>query len=103
MDRFSERVWELTRKVPAGRVTTYKIIAEELGKPAACRAVGQALRRNPKPVVVPCHRVVKSDGGLGGYMGSAKGGLRRKAELLESEGVKVRNGRVCLKASFYRF
>lgn len=82
---FQRRVLEEARRVPRGQVATYAEIAERIGSPKAARAVGQALRRNPVPIVVPCHRVVNSDGTLGGYGG--KLGNRRKVELLKLEGV----------------
>jgi len=63
-----------------------------MGKPRASRAVGAALRANPTPIIVPCHRVVRQDGGLAGYGGA--GGMPTKARLLRKEGVKVRGGRV---------
>ena len=69
MAGFSEKVWELTKRIPKGKVTTYGEIARALGRPGPARAVGQALKRNPHAPAVPCHRVVKSDGGLGGYGG----------------------------------
>lgn len=84
----------MTSRVPKGKVTTYGAIARRMGKPKASRAVGAALRANPTPIVVPCHRVVGRDGSLKGYGGS--GGTPRKARLLENEGVKVRSGRVDL-------
>ena len=65
-----------------------------MGRPKASRAVGAALRANPTPIVVPCHRVVRQDGGLAGYGGPK--GIGRKAELLKEEGVAVRKGRVDL-------
>jgi len=80
--------------VPRGKVTTYGTIAAKMGKPGASRAVGAALRANPTPIVVPCHRVVKQDGTLGGYGGPT--GTGRKAELLRKEGVAVRGMRVDL-------
>ena len=92
--KFASRVYKLTSEVPKGKVTTYGAIAWRMGKPKAGRAVGAALRANPTPIVVPCHRVVKQDGELGGY-GGAKG-TGRKAELLRGEGVEVRGGRVDL-------
>lgn len=95
VSRFSARVYELVSEVPSGKVTTYGAIAFRMGKPKASRAVGAALRANPTPVVVPCHRVVKQDGELGGYGGPK--GLGRKAELLRGEGVAVRGGRVDLR------
>ena len=81
---FQRRVLEETRKVPRGQVSTYAEIARRIGNPKAVRAVGQALRRNPIPIVVPCHRVIASDGTLGGYGGRMRD--RRKMELLRLEG-----------------
>jgi methylated-DNA-[protein]-cysteine S-methyltransferase len=71
--------WE----IPHGRIVTYGEIARRIGKPKAARAVGQALGRNPVPIVIPCHRVISSDGSLGGYSGG--GGLETKTKLLELE------------------
>jgi O-6-methylguanine DNA methyltransferase len=88
-------VYKLTSEIPKGKVSTYGAIAKKLGRPKAPRAVGRILGANPHPIVVPCHRVVKSDGGLGGY--SAPRGVRLKAELLNKEGVEVREGRVDLR------
>jgi methylated-DNA-[protein]-cysteine S-methyltransferase len=73
--------------VPRGKVATYAEIARKIDRPRAARAVGQALRRNPIPIVIPCHRVLASDGGLGGYTG--RGGLRTKKQLLSLEGVRL--------------
>jgi methylated-DNA-[protein]-cysteine S-methyltransferase len=84
---FQRRVLEETRKVPRGSVSTYAEIARRIGNPKAVRAVGQALRRNPVPIVVPCHRVIASDGSLGGYGGNLRD--RRKIELLKLEGVAL--------------
>lgn len=84
---FQRRVLEATRKVPRGEVSTYAEIARRIGQPKAVRAVGQALRRNPVPIVVPCHRVIASDGTLGGYAGNLRD--RRKIELLKLEGVAL--------------
>jgi methylated-DNA-[protein]-cysteine S-methyltransferase len=82
---FRRRVWEVTVAVPYGEVLTYGAIAARVGRPRAGRAVGQALAANPLPLVVPCHRVVGADGGLGGF--SADGGVEVKRRLLELEGV----------------
>jgi len=89
---FNERVWEECRKIPKGRVTTYKAIAEKLGT-RAYRAVGQALNKNPYWPEVPCHRVVGSDGSLTGFAG----GIDKKSELLRKEGITVRREKVDLK------
>jgi len=79
---FNGRVLELVRKIPYGVLRTYKWVAREIGAPKATRPVGQALSRNPLPIVIPCHRVVNSDGTLGGYSG---GGPDMKRRLIEIE------------------
>jgi methylated-DNA-[protein]-cysteine S-methyltransferase len=91
---FSDSVYAMTSMIPIGRVTTYGAIAKAMGFPGAARAVGQALGANPNPIVVPCHRVVRADGVLGGYTGGE--GLVTKAKLLSREGVKVSAGKVNL-------
>ena len=78
---FQQRVWEATRRIPYGETRTYGEIARAAGSPLAARAAGQALGANPFPIIVPCHRVVASDGGLGGF----GGGLEMKKRLLEME------------------
>lgn len=84
---FSERVYKLVSQVPAGRMTTYREIAQALDT-RAYRAVGQALRCNPYAPKVPCHRVVCSDGTLGGFSGGTDhAAVNRKRKLLEAEGV----------------
>lgn len=87
---FNKQVWEALRLIPRGRVTTYKELAKYLRKPKAARAAGNACGRNPDAPTAPCHRVVKSDGGLGGY----SGGVKRKIKLLKREAVKIKNGKV---------
>lgn len=79
---FGRRVLEATAEIPYGSVSTYKRIATEAGSPRGSRAAGNALGANPLPIVVPCHRVLHSGGGLGGYTG----GLDRKRTLLAIEG-----------------
>jgi methylated-DNA-[protein]-cysteine S-methyltransferase len=81
---FQRRVLEAARAVPRGSVATYGELGRRIGRPGAARAVGQALGSNPVPIVVPCHRVLASDGSLGGYSG--RGGLRTKRRLLALEG-----------------
>lgn len=78
---FQRRVWEALRRIPRGETRTYAQIAREVGAPAAVRAVGSACGANPVALAVPCHRAVRTDGGLGGYAW----GLERKARLLELE------------------
>ena len=80
---FTGRVLSETRKIPCGALASYGAIAERLALPHAARAVGQALRKNPIPIVIPCHRVVRSDGSLGGFAL----GLDMKVRLLSMEGV----------------
>jgi len=87
---FSQAVYEATRLIPLGRVSTYGTIAKFLGKPRAARAVGNALHNNPFAPQVPCHRVVMSGGHLGGFAE----GIKKKKKLLETEGVICKSGRV---------
>ena len=82
---FERAVWRATERVGFGRLTTYGALASAIGKPGAARAVGNALGKNPLAIVVPCHRVVASGGGIGGYTG----GLRHKRTLLAIEGLRV--------------
>ena len=81
--RFYQEVWQECSKIPKGETRTYGWLAVKIGRPGAARAVGSALARNPFAPEVPCHRVIRSDGGMGGY--SASGGVRRKRELLKLE------------------
>ncbi|WP_455364080.1 MGMT family protein [[Eubacterium] cellulosolvens] len=91
---FDEKVWRLMKEIPTGKVTTYKLIAEKIGC-KAYRAVGNACRRNPYAPVVPCHRVVKSDGGIGGFGGKTSGAkIKKKIALLRKEGVEVKNEKI---------
>jgi len=99
MSEFQTRVLELISKIPKGKVTTYKEVARALGSPRSCRAVGNALARNPHPLEIPCHRVVRSDARIGGY----RLGSRRKARLLLDEGVEIRGGKVNLREYMFKF
>ena len=87
--RFQLRILEQLRTIPYGQLASYKDIAEGLGEPQASRSVGQALKANPIPVILPCHRVIRSDGTLGGYAGSSLKNIRRKTTLLEIEGAEI--------------
>lgn len=78
---FEKKVWETLKKIPYGETKTYKWLAEEIGKPQAFRAVGNALGKNPIPIIFPCHRVIETDGSLGGY----SPGIDLKRRLLELE------------------
>lgn len=82
---FQRQVWEITRLIPFGETRSYGWVAEQIGKPAAVRAVGQALGRNPLPIIVPCHRVIARDGSLCGF----GGGLEMKQYLLRLEGASL--------------
>ena len=80
---FQKKVWKEIYKIPKGKTKTYKEIAILVGSPKSYRAVANACGKNPFPVAIPCHRVIKSDGSIGGY--SAKGGVRKKKALLSKE------------------
>ncbi len=80
---FYQKVWRTAMQIPCGRTRSYKWIACKIGKPKAARAVAMALKKNPFAPYVPCHRVIRSDGSIGGY--SAPGGIRKKIELLNKE------------------
>jgi methylated-DNA-[protein]-cysteine S-methyltransferase len=91
---FQHKVYEKLKLVPSGFVTTYKQLAAALNT-KACRAVGNALRNNPYAPVVPCHRVVMSNGNIGGFNGRKQGEeIQHKIELLKAEGVKVKDNRI---------
>ena len=82
---FQIKVWRGLLTIPKGKTITYQELARKIGKPKAVRAVANAVGANIHPVKIPCHRVVRSDGGLGGYSGA--GGVARKRALLKKEGV----------------
>ena len=86
---FDQKVWGLLKRIPKGKVTTYRLIAKALDS-RGYRAVGNACHRNPYAPVVPCHRVVRSDGSLGGF----GGGQRQKRLLLKKEGVAIKNNTI---------
>ena len=88
LTKFQWKVLKVTAKIPLGETRSYKWVAQAIGSPKAARAVGQALRRNPYPVTIPCRRVSKEDGSLGGYAG---GPGTKKAGLLAMEREIVRN------------
>jgi len=95
---FQQAVLRAEHAVPRGSVTTYGLIARRLGRAAAARAVGNALATNPFPIIVPCHRAVRSDGRLGGY----QGGPAMKRTLLEREGVPFdASGRILVARFHY--
>lgn len=86
---FQEKVYKVVKKIPNGKVMTYKMVAKLAGSPRAWRAVGNILNKN-RNSKIPCHRVIKSDGRVGGYNRGAK----KKEYLLKKEGVLIKNGRV---------
>ena len=83
---FFVSVWRTAQTIPWGEVRTYKWLSAQLKNPRASRAAGNALGKNPLPIVVPCHRIVRSDGALGGF--SAPGGISLKRKLLALEGIQ---------------
>ena len=84
---FQIKTWSYLRKIPKGTVKTYSQVANAIGKPSAIRAVASAIGKNPYPPKIPCHRVIRSDGSLGGYSG--KGGIKTKRLLLKKEGITL--------------
>ncbi len=94
---FRKKVYDATKKIPKGKVATYKQLAEIAGNPNASRAVGIFMRTNPNAPIVPCHRVVGFDGSLIGYSGV--GGVLGKKKMLLAEGVKFNGNKVDLAVS----
>lgn len=78
---FQQSVWQALRHIPYGKTWSYQQVANYIGKPLSVRAVANAIAANPLHILIPCHRVIRSDGSLGGY----QGGIERKKELLELE------------------
>ena len=85
--KFQLKVWNYLKKIPRGKVKTYSEVAKAIGKPLAVRAVANAIGKNPLAPQIPCHRVIRSDGSLGGYSG--KGGIKTKRLLLKKEGITL--------------
>lgn len=95
---FQQGVLRAEHGIPRGSVSTYQRIARHLGNPSGARAVGQALANNPFPIIIPCHRAIRSERTLGGY----QGGLAMKRALLEMEGIRFDDtGRIATKDFFY--
>ena len=84
---FQIKVWKAISNIPEGKILTYKELAKTIGKPKAARAIANACGKNPYPIKIPCHRVIRSDGSLGGYSG--KGGVKTKRFLLKREGLRL--------------
>jgi methylated-DNA-[protein]-cysteine S-methyltransferase len=85
---FQQKVWTELMKIPKGTTITYKELAKRINNPKAVRAVANAVGANPMAPVIPCHRVIRSDGSLGGYSGA--GGIAAKRKLLKEEGVELK-------------
>ena len=85
--KFQLKVWAYLKGIPRGKVKTYKQVAIAIKRPKSARAVANACGKNPYAPKIPCHRVIRSDGGLGGYSG--KGGIKTKLRLLRSEKVYI--------------
>jgi methylated-DNA-[protein]-cysteine S-methyltransferase len=94
---FQQEVLRAEHEIPRGWVSTYGRIASHLDRPTAARAVGLALARNPFPIIVPCHRAIRTDGRLGGF----QGGLAMKRKLLDMEGVNFRNSRLAGSSRYF--
>lgn len=99
-NNFKNKVYELCSSIPQGKVATYGQLARLSGKPKAARVVGAFMRTNPDAPVVPCHRVVASDGSLTGY--SAPGGIAKKKKMLIEEGVIFKKNKVDLNISQWK-
>lgn len=96
----SELVYKKLTQVPEGKVTTYSELAKAVGLKNGQRVIGQIMKKNPFPVIIPCHRVVKSDGKIGGYAYGAK----VKTNMLKNEGIKIQNGKIQeWNKKFYKF
>jgi methylated-DNA-[protein]-cysteine S-methyltransferase len=97
MNSFYEKCYNVLRRVPKGKITTYKEIARALNS-GAYRAVGTAMNKNPYAPIVPCHRIINSNGKLGGF----SSGLKNKIKLLKSEGIEIKNNKIDLNKYFYK-
>ena len=86
---FNQKCYELLSQIPQGKISTYKQITNMLNT-KAYRAVGNAMAKNPNPIIVPCHRVIKSDGHIGGYAL----GVKKKNSLLKNEGIVIKKGKI---------
>ena len=96
---FYVKVWKAMDRIPRGKVTTYKELARAIGNPNASRAIGNACNKNPNAPHTPCHRVIASNGSLGGYAF----GLRKKVQLLKSEGVEMVDNKIDLERFGFSF
>ena len=98
--KLEEKVYRKLLEVPKGKITTYGELAKAVGLKNGQRTIGKIMNKNPYPVIVPCHRVIKSDGKIGGYAW----GEKVKAKMLSNEGIKIKNGKISdVKISIHRF
>jgi methylated-DNA-[protein]-cysteine S-methyltransferase len=97
--KLEDKVYKKLLEVPLGMVTTYGELAKAVGLQNGQRAIGRIMNKNPYPVIVPCHRVIKSDGKIGGYAW----GEKIKTNMLSREGVKIKNGKIIDLKMIYRF
>lgn len=91
--KLKEKVYDLCKRIPHGKISTYGIIAEKLNT-KAYRAVGQALKYNEHPKEIPCFKIVKSNGEIGGYSGNKQDNINKKIKLLEKEGIIIKNNKI---------
>ena len=98
--KLEEKIYKKLLQVPKGKVTTYRELAKAVGLKNGQRAIGRIMNKNPYPVIIPCHRVIKSDGKVGGYAW----GEKVKAKMLSNEGIKIKNGKISdTEKTIYRF
>ncbi len=101
--KFSEKVYDLCKKIPKGKISTYYCIARALNT-KAYRAVGQALKNNKDPKNIPCFKIVKNNGEIGGYSGNNPENISKKIKLLKKEGVEIKNNKILnLEKVLYKF
>ena len=98
--KLEEKVYKKLLEVPKGKVTTYGDLAKAIGLKNGQRVIGKIMNKNPYPVIIPCHRVIKSDGKIDGYAW----GEKVKAKMLSNEGIKIKKGKILeMKKAIYRF
>jgi methylated-DNA-[protein]-cysteine S-methyltransferase len=97
--KLEDKVYKKLFEVPQGMVTTYGELARAVGLKNGQRAIGRIMNKNPYPVIIPCHRVIKSNGDIGGYAW----GEKIKTNMLSNEGVKIKNGKITDLKMIYRF
>lgn len=97
--KLEEKVYKKLLEIPAGKVTTYGELAKAVGMKNGQRAIGNMMNKNPYPVIIPCHRVIKSDGKIGGYAW----GEKIKTNMLSKEGIKIKKGKIVDPKIIYRF